>query len=91
MKSFVPEGAEDLGAVYTNFNHRLDEKVASELERRSGETFAQHAAWNFSGRVWHDKDGWHNEVWRYGSPQLGIDGSSVLDVINEANEQFGFD
>ena len=77
-------------AVYSNFDHRTDDAVASELEARPGEVYAQHAAWNFCGYVWRLPDGtWVDQVWRYGAPVEDIKGGTLESVIGRAIEGYG--
>lgn len=76
-------------AVYSNYDHALDTEVLKELE--SGQLFAQHAAWDFCGYVYKDESGWHDEIWRHGSPIETIDGESAEEAIRKANEKYGSD
>ena len=78
-------------AVYSNFDHKLEADVAAELERRPGEIYAQHAAWNFCGYVWRLPDGrWVDQVWHYGSPVQDIIGGTIREVIRATNDGYGY-
>lgn len=89
--SKIPKDAEELGTVYSNFDHRLDDDLAKKLEEKSGKAFARHAAWNFCGYVWHADGQWHNETWTYGHPAHVFVGESVQNVVEQACDQHGRD
>lgn len=76
-------------SIYSNFDHVIDSAVVEDL--KAGDKFAQHAAWDFCGYVYHDKDGWHEEVWRWGALAKVLHGDSAESVIAQANEEFGSD
>ena len=61
MESKRPKGGE-LDTVYSNFDHLLDEEIAKQLESNSGKVYAQHAAWDFCGYIWHDDGKWYDET-----------------------------
>ncbi len=76
-------------AVYSNFDHALDDAVVSALEVDPG-LCAQHAAWDFCGYVWRGDDGvWRDEVWRWNLPVEVFEGESARAVIEAANESYG--
>lgn len=91
MASMIPEGAEELETVYSNCDHQLEADIAKQLEERSGQTFSQHAGWNFCGYIWHKDGKWHNETWCYGSPRHVFTGDKIEDVIEQACDQHGRD
>ncbi len=75
------------GEVYSNFDHRMDEKIVAILHEEVHH--AQHAAWDFCGYVYKSGARWFEEVWVYNTHQTTLSGDTVEDVIREANEQFG--
>ena len=91
MKSAIPADAEELSAVYSNFDHRIEEEVVRQLMEKPGKSVAQHAGWNFSGHVWYDNGQWFNETWCYRSPRHLFIGATVNDVIEQALDQHGRD
>lgn len=75
-------------AVYSNFDHVLEAGVEAELLADST-LYAQHAAWDFCGYVWHAAGVWHNEVWRWNSPVEVLTDESCAAVIAQANDKWG--
>lgn len=87
--SKMPDGLEELDTVYSNFDHRLEEDIAKQLEEKSGKAFAQHAAYNFCGYIWHADGKWHDEVWVHGAPVHVYEGDTIKAVIEAAVDQHG--
>ena len=81
---------EEIGAVYSNFDHQLDHELAHRLAE--GGCHAQHAAWDFCGYVWRLEDGrWIEQVWRYNSPVQEIVGDELEEIIELANDEWGYE
>jgi hypothetical protein len=76
-------------AVYSNFDHELDFKVATQLIVESGEAYSQHAAWNFCGHIWHDGTQWVEEVWVYKSLVETLRNDDLRALIDEVNFNYG--
>jgi len=82
---------ETLNHVYSNLDHVLETKVVEELQ--DGSKFAQHAARNFCGYIWYDPEdsNWHEEIWRYHVVVAEETDTSIEDLIDRVNDQFGHD
>ena len=89
MTSQIPEHLEEIGDVYSNCDHVLDESVAARVAK--GEGVGAHTAWNFFGSVWFDQESatFLEEVWRYKNPVALLKGETIKDVIEQANEKYG--
>lgn len=77
-----------LATLYSNFDHTLNEavlEIITEQPFRAGE----HTAWEFHGVVWFDGKLWYEEVSRYHSVVATYTGESALDVIEQANDDWG--
>lgn len=73
----------ELDCVGSNLDMSIDHDIAARLMAEP-QTFAQYAAWNWCGYVWHDERGWHMEVWRYRSLATVVHGDTIEDVRAEA-------
>lgn len=74
--------------IYSNFYHEFDPEVEKQL-LGDPDSFAEHAAWDFYGKVWFDGVQWVEEVWRYRSVSAIFYGSSAKDVIEQAIANYG--
>ena len=81
---------EELGSVYSNFDHELDKEIMAQL-MANPKCFARHAAWNFNSLVWFDGKLWHEEVWRYNCPMREYTGEDLKELIDEINDEYGHD
>lgn len=90
MESLIPKGVRYLtGALYSNYDQELDAKVEEVLRFNPLAMVASHCAWNFIGYIWFDGQKWHSEVLQYHQTVNHFEGSSAMDVINEANSTYG--
>lgn len=87
--SVAPE-RETADAIYSNFDHVIDEQVRDELKGNSA-LCAQHAAWDFCGYVWFDGELWHEEVWRWKSPVDHRTNADLDALISGVNGDYGDD
>ena len=78
----------DIGTVYSNFDHVLDEEIAKRLSEEP-DTYGTHAAYNYCAYVWFDDGRWYECVWRYGAPIELLNAESIKDVIRETVETWG--
>ena len=76
--------------LYSNWDHELDLNSEKKL-KENGQIRGFHAAENFHGQVWFDaeKNIWFNEIWRFNVKVETIDGDSVQEVSDAANEEYG--
>jgi hypothetical protein len=82
--------ARELGeSVFSNIDHELDDNLVGELEK--GHCFARHAAWNFNGSIWFDvaTGTWYEDVWVYQAKVEQFTGDTIMDVIQQANAEYG--
>lgn len=70
-----------------NMDHSIDDGVDEAL--RAGGTYCQHAAWNFCGYVWFADGQFHEEVWRYNSPQTIVSADSLAKLMEAVNAEWG--
>lgn len=84
-----PEHLEEIAAVMSNFDGRIDEGIATQLQ--TGDYFAQYSAWNFCGYVWRDRDAaqWHCEIWRYNTHADTLTAENLEAIMREAGERYG--
>ena len=79
----------EIGEVYSNFDHILNDEIANQLTR--GCYLATHPGWNFYGRIIY-KDGKFIEmVMVFGNVVEFIVGENIKDVIEETNRKYGSD
>jgi hypothetical protein len=83
----VPAGLEDLGTVYSNFDHVLEKAIAEKLAL--GGSRASHAAWDFNGIVWFEDGVWFEKINRYQHHETTLEGATLEEVLSEANGRFG--
>lgn len=79
------------GAIaYSNFDHTFN---LSEEEIKDSACYHQHAAWNFCGYVWFDKEKnlFIEEVWRYKTIIKTYEDESLSDLIETVNEKWGYE
>jgi hypothetical protein len=81
-----------LGTVYSNFEREYDHEIVAALQRREGH--ADHCAWNFHAEIWLEDPGtadehWVEEVSVHGSVRETFVGSTIQEVIDQANEKYG--
>lgn len=79
----IPEGV----TAYTNFDHTwyADGRHALEI----GETYHQHAAWDFCGYIWKTEGSYAECVWQYNEP-VACYGCADLDALVEhVNNEWG--
>lgn len=74
--------------VATNFDHSIDDDVVKFLAANP-EYFAQHAAWNFNGSVWHDGTQFCEEVWVYGDPVEVLKAETIRELLESVNDEYG--
>lgn len=72
--------------VYNNFDHV--QRLSDEELKKSGKRH-QHAAWNFCGYVHYDEDKYKEDVWQYGTLIETLEGTSIMDVVTQANDKYG--
>lgn len=75
--------------VYSNFDHRL---VLEEEELKESGSYHQHAAWEFCGYVWYEKETqtFKEEVWRYRLLVTTLENKNLENLIEEANSRYGY-
>lgn len=83
QRRMIPDG------VYTNADHTVDEDVIGQLQGDEG-LVAQHSAWDFCGYVYKRGDIWVEEVWQHKALVEVLEGSSPMDVIDQANTRYGY-
>ncbi len=83
-----PTKIENLGHVYSNFDHELDEEIAARLANEDG-TAAEHSAWEFHGDIWREGERWFNLIMCHHCHVATIEADTLRDVIDQANAEFG--
>jgi hypothetical protein len=78
----------NIGSVYSNCDHELNEELAMRLD--AGDTVAKHHAWDFVGEIWKDGDKWFEEIWQYRTPVEVLEADSLRNIIEAANEKYGY-
>jgi hypothetical protein len=65
--------------------------VTIEERLKQGDCYADHAAWEYNGKVWFDPDSdtWYEQIWRYGNLIGTITGDSATNVIAQALARYG--
>ena len=77
-------------AVYNNIDHV--QELSDEDVIKSG-LYHQHAAWNFCGWVWYDKEEevFKEEVWEYYSLVDTISAATIKSLIDKVNAEHGYE
>jgi hypothetical protein len=78
-------------SVCSNIDHVIDTDVMMELLAFPNVRYAQHAAWNFCGYVWHDGELWHEQVWISGLLAESRSDKNLSDLIDAVNNDYGRD
>jgi len=78
----------DLGTVYSNCDHVLNQEVAEAL-KDGGE--AVHPGWNFYGYITFKDGEYWEEVWHHHQLIDTIIRTDIMDCINRTNEKYGHD
>jgi len=76
--------------VYSNLNRHQD--LSDEEVKESGLTH-QHAAYDFCGYVWYDKkEGvFREEVWRYHSLADTKSATTIKELVEMVNDEYGYE
>jgi hypothetical protein len=84
-----PTEYEEIGTVYSNFGHELDDGVAKRLETEK--VSAAHCAWDFWALIWKDQTTgkWHEMVKQYREHVDTLTADTLKDVIEATNEKYG--
>ena len=86
-KLTLPDGLEDLGDMYSNFDHILKDGAESAL--RAGDNYFTHPAWDHYGFVWFADDKFHEMVKQHRIHVATISNESLEEVIAEVNDTYG--
>jgi len=89
IDSMIDETFEDIGEVYSNFDHELNKDIAEKL--KTGEYHACHSAWNFHGRIVYVDGKYIERVRSYCSTVGFYLGKDILAVIDMTNKLHGND
>lgn len=84
-----PDGLEEAPFEYSNFDHAIPVE-ADELLRK-GAHWMQHCAWGHWGAIWFAEGKFHERVMRYSSHVETMSASSLRDLINDVNAEYGSD
>lgn len=75
--------------VYSNIDHELDEEVVKDLKEFPNKRYAQHAAYNFCGYIWFNGEVFIEEIWVYHKKVEVLENKYILELIREANNEYG--
>lgn len=75
----------------SNFDRSIPDGLEDELREHAGERFAFHTARDFCGYVYFDGARFVEEVFRRGAMLAELYGTSLEEVIELANEEYGDD
>lgn len=82
-----PADYENVGNVYSNFDHQIDEEVSARLAK--GHVVAEHTAWDFFALIWMEDGKFYEMVKRYQRHVDTVEGDGALEVIRATNEKYG--
>jgi hypothetical protein len=82
-----PEGYEEIQLQMSNFDHTIDAGFAEALQ--GGRVFGRHSAWDFNGLVWWDGKRFVEQVSVHRSPIKTFSASTLRDLMEMANDEFG--
>jgi len=83
--------ATEINLGMSNFDNEIEDGFLEALQGEPGEVFGRHSGWNFNGRVWLENGKFHEEVWVYGSPVAIYSGDSLRELMDEVNNEHGWD
>lgn len=84
-------GMTEIDECMSNCDHSIDAGMEEKLRANPGQVFSRHAAWNFNGKVWFENDAFYSEIWVYGSPRQTFSASSLRELMDRANDEYGHD
>lgn len=89
--SACPEGFREIDLGMSNCDHSIDEGFEEAL--RAGGVYGRHAGWNFNGLVWFDAESgeFKQEVWQYHVPQRVYSASTLRELMDVVNDDWGWD
>ena len=81
---------EEGDTVFSNFDHV--QELSDEDVMKSG-LFHQHAAWNFCGYIWYDKEEgvFKEEVWEHQSLVDNMSAATITELVENVNDAHGYD
>lgn len=82
---------EEIEAGMSNCDGEIDEGMDKELRAQPAEVFGRHAGWNFNGLVWFESGLFHEQVWCYRSPRKEISATTLRELMDAVNSEFGAD
>lgn len=93
MKIYENPEYQETDTIYSNFDHMLDENIAKKITEKKlyASHYASHAAWNFCGYIYFDKESklFIEEIMQYHSLVEIMKNEDINELISEANEKYG--
>ena len=86
-KLTMPDGLEDIGDMYSNFDHILQNGAEEAVQE--GDKYFTHPAWNHYGYVWFADGMFHEMVKQRGTHVATISDESLKQVLAEVNDTYG--
>jgi len=82
---------ENIGVGMCNLDHSIEPEIKDKLIEGEGLIFCEHTAWNFWGAVWFQNKKFHEEVRVYHSIIKTISCDSLEELMEEVNDEFGYE
>jgi len=75
----------------SNFDCEIEDGFEEALRKEPNKVFGRHAGWNFNGLVHFDGEQFVERVHVYGSMQEEIKADTLKDLMDEVNNEYGWD
>ena len=80
----------NVGDIYSNFDHEFDNETRRDFDGAE-RALAYHPAWEFHGDILKYKGKYYELIMRYHSCREIIEGDALEEVIEVANEKYGYE
>ena len=87
------ENREYMDCCYSNFDHSFENGLepTTKMIQENPNNHFHHAGWNFSGNIWFEDGFFYEEVWVYRIHQQTLKNEVLSNLIEEVNDQYGYD
>lgn len=79
----------EIETVASNCDNSIAAKVKKELLESPNKKYAQHAAWDFCGYIWHNGKHWVEQIWVHKSVSAEFCAETIKIVTEKA--EYGYD
>ena len=85
----IPENFQEIDLGMSNFDNSIDKNFKEAIVDK--EYFGRHAAWNFTGFVYHKDGQFHEDIWQYNSYCKTKSAVTLKELMEDVNEEFGYE